>query len=520
MRTRKGNFLYCVMGKQAAVAPLEGNMDGRQTRSRKRAAFSLITALAFTLIVGTVLAGVGTVSMSHFSRAKVEGSYANAVALADAGVNYELAWISRDTTDASRPHQYSSQYTGSIPGVPGTFKVYVKPWGTDCDGTGTWTAPSDVCVVSTGTANGVSRTVRVRGVRKSIFDEYAIYAYDKGVFSGGGSSSTSTEIVGNMGTNGGVTFNGSSNTDMVNGLLSLNGPGASSSDSGSNVAKNPDAVIFPDVAFVANKLFGGGLSFLQTTNSNSSIKMLSSADTSLASEPTLAGLTLADVNSKLVSAGFTTASRTFSDPPNSVPSATSALDAPSAGSSARFVIPADATYNISAYGIKGLRTYFLPPGDYYFNNFDFKAGTSALVFLTHLGRIRIWVDQPTSGAVKDDNIKVPVIFTDTDPSKFRLFYNKCSAMNLNGNARFNGGFYAIKSGCSAGLPNMDFSGNSMVYGSVITENFKVTGGSKVVFPNNGGADPTDFSLWFGFKDNWKEILAPSAQRVFADGTQN
>lgn len=496
-------------------------MEDRGKRLGKRAAFSLITALAFSLIVGTVLAGVATLGSSHYSRSKVDGSYANAVALADAGINYELAWISRDTTNSTLPHQKSNPYTGKVSSnVSGSFEVYVIPWGTDCDGTGPWSAPSDMCVVSTGTANGISRTVRVRGVRKSIFDEYAIYAYDKGTFSGGGSSSTSTEIVGNMGTNGSVTFNGGSGTGMVNGLLSLNGSGATSSDSGSNVAKNPDSVIFPTVSFVADKQFTGGLTYLQTFNSNANIKMLSSTDTSLASEPSIAGLTLADVNSKLVSAGFTASSRTFSDPPNSVPKDTSSLDDPSAGSGARFETPQDTTYNISAYGIKGLRTYFLPPGDYYFNNFDFKSGTSALVMLTHLGRIRIWVDQPSSGAVKDDNIKCPVIFTDTDPSKFRLFYNKCSAMNIDGNTKFNGGFYAIKDGCTPGNPNMNFLGNSMVYGSVITQDFKVAGGTKVVFPNNGGADPTDFSLWFGFKDNWKEILSKSAEKVFSDGTSN
>lgn len=477
----------------------------------------MITALAFTLVVGTVLAGVGTVALSHFSRSKVEGTYANAVALAEAGVNYEIAWISRDTTDTTRAHQYGAAYTGTVSGTPGNFSVYVIPYGSNCDGTGTWTAPNDMCVVSTGTVNGISRTVRVRGVRKSVFDEYAIFALKTGTFSGGGASSGSTEIVGNMGTNGGVTFNGTLGTDIVNGELSLNGSGSSSSDPGSNVLTNPDPVQFPTVTEIANATFSGGLTWLQTHNDNANIKKLLSTDTALASEPTVAGFTLADVNSKLASAGLTVSSRTFDDPPNTVPSDTSSLDT---ATGSRFRTPADTTYGISAYGINGKRVYFVPPGDYYFNNLDFKGGTGAIVMLTHLGRIRIWVDQPSSGAVKQDNLSVPVIFTDTTPSKFRVFYNKCSQIHIGGSSQFNGGFYAVKDGCSANEPMMDFTGNSMIYGSVITQYFTVTGGTKVVFPNDGGgADPTDFSLWFGFKDQWKEI-SPNANPVFNDGTSD
>jgi hypothetical protein len=502
-------------------------------RGRKgQRAFTLITALAFSLIVGTVLAGIGTVSMSHLSRAKVEGDYANAVALADGGINYELAWISRNTAYAqncSSPRvegcidQMGSPYTGAITGIPGNYSVYVRPWGSNCDGTGNWSAPGDMCIDSTGTVNGISRTVRVRGVRKSIFDEYALYAYKQGTFSGGGASGTSTEVVGDLGTNGGVTFNGTLNTDIVNGTMFLNGGSASSSDSGNNLASNPDPVLMPDISQLAALQFPAsptGLSYLAANNNNANIRMLSTTDTAWASEPTIAGMTLADVMA-LPSAGFTASSRSFTDPPNSVAVDSSTLDS---ATGSRFMTPADATYGISAYGVQSLRIYLVPPGDYYFSSLDFKSGTSGLVFLTHLCTaghpIRIWIDNPTSGAVKDDNLSVPVVFTDTTPSKFRLFYNKCANLSIGGNSRFNGGFYALNSGCTGGTPNMKFTGNSMIYGSVITDYFTVSGGTKVVFPNNGGgADPTDFSLWFGFKDNWKEV-SPNANPVFVDGTNN
>ena len=493
----------------------------------RRRGFTLITSLAFVLVVGTVLASVGTVAVSHVSRAKAEATYANAIALADAGINVELARISSNTADPTLADQMGSPRTGSINGVPGSYSVYIRPWGSDCDGSGTWTAPNDLCVVSTGTVDDVSRTVRIRGVRKSIFDEYALFAYKQGDFSGGGASGGSTEIVGSMGTNGAVTFNGTLNTNIVNGTLELDGSGAMSSDQGSNINTNPDAVVMPDVSQVAALQFTTaptGLSWLAANNDNNKIRMLSSADPAWASEPTIANMTLADVMA-LPSAGFTTSSRTFADPPNTVPTDTSSLDS---ATGTRFMTAADATYGITAYGVQNQRIYLVPPGDYYFNNIDFKAGTSGLVFLTHLCTaghpIRIWIDNPTSGAVKTDNLSVPVVFTDITPSKFRLFYNKCSTLNIAGSSRFNGGFYALNSTCTAkNTPGVDFTGNSMVYGSVITDYFTVSGGTKVVFPNDGsGSDPTDFSLWFGFKDHWKEITSDpqGINPVFVDGTNN
>lgn len=487
-------------------------------RKSKHAGFTLLSALSFTILVSTLLAGAATIATSHYNRAKVEGSYASAIALADAGVNYELAWLSRDITDASRAHQQGSPYTGSIPGAPGTFQVYVKDWGTDCNG-GTWSQPNDICVVSTGTVNGISRTVRVRSIRKSIFEEYVIYAYSIGIFNGGGTSATATQVVGNTGTNGSMTFNGSTNTDTIVGSLDLNGSAASSSDPGTNVRTNPDAVKMPSVTQVADKTFpAGGLTWLKTNNSNASIRRLNTLDPTWLAEPSVAGITLADVNA-LPSAGFTTASTTFGDPPATVPTDSSTRDDSSSSSANwRFVQPADATYGISAYGIKGKRVYLVPPGDYYFNRFDVKAGTSALVFLTHLGRIRIWVDQATAGSVPDDNLSVPAIFTDTSPNKFRFYYNKCATLHMGGNAKFNGSFYAMKTGCVSATPELDFTGNSMIYGAMIANKINLGGGTKVIFPNNGG-DTADMALWYGFGDNWKEISL-TANPVFPDGTSN
>lgn len=496
-------------------------MANRNARSSKRAGMTLITALAFTVVVGTVLAGVGNVALSHYSRATVERSYATAVSVAEAGINYELRWISKTPKDTSSAHGSGNPYVGSMTDVPGTFSVYVTNWDTanNTCGTGTWTNPlDDLCITSTGTVAGdISRTVRVRARHQSVFGDFAIYAIDEGTFGGGGSGSGTTTIVGDYGTNGDTTFNGTKGTGLVDGTVYYNG---TTGPAGTNTQTNPNPVNFPTVSEFANSLYpGGGLTWLQTHNNNANIMKLKSTDTAWSSEPTVAGITAADVATGLTSAGFTVSSRTFGDPTNSVPADTSNADSSTSPSSTwRFVYPGS-VYGTAPYGIQGLRTYFVPPGDYYFNNIDFKAGNAAIVFLTHLGPIRIWVDNPLSGAVKQDSLNTVAIFTDLSPSKFRIYYNKCSDMNIAGSSTFPGGFYAVNPACGPTEPEMKFTGGTTVYGSIITNYFTLGGSTQVIFPNTAGPQLDDAALWFGFKDNWKEVSG-NGNPVFADGTSN
>ena len=497
------------------------------SRKWKRTGFTLITALAFSLIVGTVLAGVGTVAVSHLGRSKVEGTYASAVALADAGVNYELRWDSIDPTFKTQsPHQISNPYTSpnpAIPGIDGTFSVYVRDWdgpNHNCDG-GNWTDPvhQNPCIVATGTTGGISRTVHIRAAHKSVFDEFVIFAIAKGTFNGGGSS----YIVGDTGTNGQVKFNGSTGTNYVQGTLYYNGPGTTGDPSGSNTATNTDPVNFPSVSDWANNMFpAGGLTYLQTHNANASIMQLTSSDTSLASIAKVSDLTLANINSKLASAGYTTASRALTDPTNSTPADSSALDMPGVANQ-RFAFSGGLSgVTVGGYGENGKRVLFFPPGDYYFTSASLKGGTTGLVFLTHLGNIHIWIDNPTSGPNKSDDLSTSAVFTDYTPSKLRIFYNKCNQLNMTGNSVWPGGFYAVNPGCSPTNPMINIGGAGAIFGSVITDYFTVGGNTQIVFPNNAGGDPLDFALWFGFKDNWQEQKPnlDSSKTVFADGTSN
>lgn len=486
-------------------------------KTTMRSGFTLITSLAFTLVVGTVLAGVGTVAMSHYSRSRVEGNYANIVSISDAGINWELARISSNITDTSLPDQWNSPRTVSLNTLTGmsgfdtstNFKVHVRAWGSNCDGSATWTAPADMCIESTGTYHGISRTVRAHAQAMSVFGEYAIYAYNSATFNGTGQSQKDG-TVGNMGTNGPVDFNGVLGTGAVGGLMSFNGPNSQltkGSDAG-NTAHNPDPVIFPSIAQIANSTFSGGLSWLATHNNNANVKVLKSTDPTLSSEPTVAGLTLTDVNSKLVSAGYTVSSRSFGSSSGLVKD-TSTLDLSSTGT--RFVMPGDQYY--TKFGLNGDKPIFFPPGDYYVSDLNF-GGTP--VFLTHLGQVRIWVDSTTGGT--DDISKTDFFFTDTTPSKFRLYYNKCGTIKMRGHALIHGGIYGIKPTCN-NSPELNEAGGDVVYGSVIMNVFTVSGGSKVIFPNDGGSDSTDAALWYGFKDHWQEVSA-NTNPVFVDGTSH
>jgi hypothetical protein len=491
-------------------------MTQLHTVRRKASGFTLISALAFTLVVGTVLAGVGTVAMSHYSRANVEGDYANAIALADGGVNYEIASISRGIQSgagngniAGGAHQSGAPYVGTLSG--GTYSVYSTGWnGTTC--TGSWNGIGDLCVVSTGAVNGIKRTVQVHGKGESFFDDYSIYNVSSTVnatFNGLGKSDKDG-IQGNMGSNSGVTLHGAIGSDAIAGTLYMNGPNATSPAAGGNVTHTDSAVNFPTVVQVANALFpAGGLAYLQTHNNNANIMMLKAGDPTLATEPTIAGITLADVQSKMTTAGYTVASRTLSTSPLPVTTDTSTLDSGTTGT--RFD-------DISAgQGAKGSKVLFFPPGDYYFSDFN---PNTTLVMLSHLGLVRFWID--SNAASGDSFIHLTVLITDTTPATFRIYYNKCGTITMHGNSTFHGTVYAVKSGCNNGLPAVDMSGSNLWYGGLIANSFTVGGGSKVIFPNTGGGSSSDPSPWVGFKDGWKEIKATNDANhtVFSDGTNN
>jgi Tfp pilus assembly protein PilX len=463
--------------------------ESRQLRRQVRGA-AIIAALTFTIVISILLAGVAKVSVSHYSRSVTEADYAAAIQVADAGLNYELRWISDDTGDPNRPHQLqpatgqNSAYTGSVTGLTNSsFTVYV----TKTDGTGPWYAPSPMIVTSVGTYNGVKRAVQITGVRKSLFDEYALFGVDTAGLNGQNSL-----INGSFGTNGDITLG----QGTINGEISLNGSDASlSGTTTQTVYSSAYPVNMPTVDQIANALFTTtlGTNYLKTANSNANIKTFSSSDPEF-------------LLANAVSAGIGTSNWN--------------LNASAYSSATRDTLAADAPggtrYCTASVGLQGTDVLIFPPGDYYFESISLSGQKSWLIDNAS-GIVRIWIG---GTATTGDTLAGSVVFTSSDPSKFRLFYNKCAELTVPGNSTFNGSFYGVRDGCTAPkIQSFKYTGGSTINGSVIGQNITVSGGTVINFPNNGGgADPTDFSLWFGFKDSWKEVAISSGLPVFADGT--
>jgi hypothetical protein len=459
----------------------------------------LITALVFAMIISLFALGVAVVATGHMSRSSTEADYATAIQLADAGINYELRWLAADAPLAgARAHQASSPYIGTVSDIPGggTFSVHVL----NENGSSPWAPPNNLKIRSTGTINGISRTVEITGQRRTLFGEYAVFmvgddnnvhsmsAREVGKLGGAGST-----VVGNLGTNGGVDWT-SGDSSKVQGDVWFNGYIPTSSETGANAWVAPNKVQWPTVSQIANQLFpNGGLAWLAANNNNANVK------TFLASDP------LSLLSNAIVKTG-------------GIPTGT--MDK-------NYFIGFAASQNVqdkvggNRYqngfeGLFGNKVIIFPPGDYYFSGVKMSNGGGEAILIDNAsGMVRIWM----SGGNAKDSLDLPVMFTSTDKNKFRLYYNNCNELSVGGNSTFNGSIYAHNDGCNSPvLPSIKVHGNSTINGSVISNHIWLAGNSVINFPNAGGGEaPDDYTLWYGFKNTYKEVSTGGGS-VFPDGT--
>jgi hypothetical protein len=132
------------------------------------------------------------------------------------------------------------------------------------------------------------------------------------------------------------------------------------------------------------------------------------------------------------------------------------------------------------------------------------------------GMVRFWVD---GGNRQVDSFDSAIIFTSPDKNKFRLYYNNCARLSILGKSTFNGSIYAHRDGCSdAARPQVEVGGSSTINGSVIANDVNLHGNARINFPNDGGgAGGDDWTLWYGFRNTWREIGA-AGKTLFPDGT--
>jgi len=448
----------------------------------------LVSALVFAAIISLFALGVAVVAVSHISRGAVEADFATAIQLADAGINHEIRWLSQDTSTAgSRAHQMyptngqSGPYSFSN-GDGTSFTVAVL----NADGTGPWSPPNPIVIRSTGSVNGVARTVEITGKRASIFGEYAIYTTVEGTLTGSGST-----IIGNVGTNGPFTFNGGNPESNIQGELTFNGYPDTYSElrtTGSNVWWNPDRVEWPTVDEIANQLFPqGGLSWLSTNNDNDEVlSFLATDPESLISNATVRSIGTGVMDKKWFNL--------FSSSQNEQDK------------------PGGSRYQNGYEGLYGNNVIIFPPGDYYFKGVKMSNGNGQAILVDNeKGMVRFWFD----GGSAKDSFDCPVIFTSPDKNKFRLYYNNCSELSILGNSTFNGSIYAHRDGCDV---DIKIGGNSVLNGALIAKDLKLHGNSVINFPNGGGGESDDdYALFYGFMNTWREVN-PSGGALFPDGT--
>jgi Tfp pilus assembly protein PilX len=483
-----------------------GNLGG----NRRLRGGVLITALIFTAIISLFALGVAVVASSHISRASVEADYATAIQLADAGINFELRWLSEDTTTAgARAHQIDSPYRGTVNGITGqgSFTVSVM----NLDGTGPWAPPNGLKIRSTGTINGISRTVEITGANRGIFGEYAVFMIgdDAGMYPNfsreigklGGSGST---VNGNLGTNGGIDWTSGDST-KVNGEVTFNGYTPTQNESGPNAWYNDEHIQWPTVSQVA-ELYGG-LEHLKSNNNNANVKTFLATDT----ESLIANAIVKAGGVDTGVLGNTGQYRSYDGFEESQNIQDKAPDG------TRYVnrwLKPNGQYD--AEGIYGSKVIIFPPGDYYFTGLSNTNGMgSAIIIDNAAGPVRWWIN----GGSADDSLDLPVFFTSTDKSKFRLYYNNCNSLSIGGNSAFYGSIYAHNDACgSPVLPAVKVAGNSVVNGSVIGNYIWLAGNSIVNFPNNGAGEADgDYTLWFGFRNTYREVNT-NGGTVFPDGT--
>lgn len=459
----------------------------------------LITALVFALIISLFALGVAVVATSHMSRSATEADYATAIQLADAGINHELRWLALDAPQVGAlAHQADAPYVGTVADIAGggQFSVHVL----NDDGTSPWVPTNSLRIRSTGTINGISRTVEITGQRRTLFGEYAVYMVgdDNDVHSQssrevgklGGSGST---VVGNLGTNGGVDWTSGDST-KVQGDVWFNGYSPSRSETGANAWVAPNKVQWPTVSQIANQLFpNGGLSWLATNNNNANVKTFDANDVeSLLSNAIVkvGGVSNGVMESPYFS-GF--------EPSQNVEDK-----------------PGGSRYQNGYEGLFGNKVVIFPPGDYFFSGLKMANGNGEAILIDNAsGMVRIWV----SGGNAKDSFDLPVIFTSPDKNKFRLYYNNCNELSIGGNSTFNGSIYAHNDGCNSPvLPSVKVHGNSTINGSVIGNHIWLAGNSVVNFPNGGGGEaPDDYILWYGFMNSYREV-STNGGSVFPDGT--
>jgi hypothetical protein len=437
---------------------------------------ALVLVLLGILIVSVLLSGSLLLGASHLTLSYTNSGYANALHLAEAGVNWELWKISHDPLAADNTPVEVTLPTDSNR----SFRVHVEAY----PGGGSWDALGPFWVTSTGTVDGVPRTVKVVARGYGLSGLYALFGIDSLTVGG------NATIVGATGTNGTVSINGSPTLDG-NFLFC----GTATGDEvfpvpPGQVMHVPLAESFPTVNELANmrawEKYGIdtdlGVDFFDTSEG---------------------GVPYNDNASIVDTAG---------DPVN--------IMAYRVGPSTFVQVATDENPyledGITPNPLYGKKVIVLGPGDYYFESFDVQ-GHSGIKIDDSEGIVNIWLG-PAGGSGSSDMINGSCLFfTSQDPSHCNIYQGSKRALSLLGTMDMYANIYAYNgpdgSGDYYGI--IDILGDGNITGSVIGYDVrKATGSATITFPSTGGTGPGGTGpgpalgepiLFFGFEQGWEEV---------------
>jgi hypothetical protein len=450
-------------------------------RSPARGGMALVLALVGIVIVSTLLAGALMLSVSHMSLSYTNSSYANALNLAEAGVNWEFWKISQDFLLADN----APASVELPPGSNRSFQVHVEAY----PGGGTWSGLGPFWVISTGTVDGVSRTVRVVARGYGLSGLYALFGIDE--LNVGGNAT----INGAVGTNGTVTVAGD---PALNGNFIYCGDGAGGEIvtpvPPGEVMYTPLAESFPTVNELANlrawEKYGEdttlGVDFFATSD----------------------GGTPYNDNASITD--------TYGNPINILNYRVNNQTFLQAETDQQETIIVDGVTIPNP--LYGKRTIVLGPGDYYFESFDVQ-GNNGIRVDDADGVVNIWLGAAGATGSADIIDGGSMFFTSQEPSKFHLYQGSKRALTLTGTMDIYGSIYAYNGPDSSGdyYGTINVLGDGNIWGSVIGYDVnKTTGSATINFPSTGGTGPGgpgpgpapgEPIFFFGFDQSWEELNA-------------
>ena len=433
--------------------PLKESFNKMQLKAIQNArqrGYAMVTVIMFIAITSTLLAGVSTFAASHNMRAHSDADWQNALDIAEAGINTELAKISRNHLIADiTPTTYT--FNGGI------YRVWITQRNSNGTETTPWTAPNDMYIYSTGTYDGVSRTLKV-SVKGNIVDNtFALYGV------GGANLTGNVDIVGNVGTNGTVAVSGTSD---ISGNIELNGPTANISGGTGLPTRNPAPKIWPTVDEIANDTFlvGGGIPTSNQQGGQSSAAIIPS------SNAYIGGRTAAMTGMQWL-----------------------ALH----NDNARVGLPA-----LGAGAIISNSITLVGPGNYFVSSV-LLSGSKQIRFDNKNGPINLWLG-PTNGLGA-------VYFagtTDAQPTglagahEVNMYVAVKYGVTFVGTSTFRGNIYCYNRDPITGAPFGDLrnSGTPIIYGTVVCNQAILNGTTEIQFRSS----PTRQGWWgyYGFDDSW------------------